>query len=263
MFKVTNLVKKGKNYLITIKDEIKEYVFKVSEDLIIEYRLLVGKEFDQKEFNSLVNAINKDAYYQKVLNYALFKPRTKKEIFTYLDKLKIEDYGYYLNKLEKLKLIDDLLYAENYINDAFNFKRVGPRKITDDLKLKGIKNELININLNKFKNKTHLENLEFWLEKKLRTLNNKPFYQTQKMLMNFLINKGFDYEDVTSVVNQNQEKIKKEINEDEIIIKEIKYLTTKYHKKDLKVSLNQYLINKLLAKGYQYSIIKKHLEGSL
>jgi regulatory protein len=263
MFKVTNLAKKGKNYLVTIKDEAKEFNYKVSEDLIIENRLLVGKEFDQKQFDSLVNTINKDAYYQKVLNYALFKPRTQKEIFTYLDKYKIEDYGYYLNKLEKLKLIDDAIYAENFIFDAINYKRVGPRKITKDLRLKGIQNEYIVNFLNKFKNEIHLGNIEFWLEKKLKTLTNKPYYQTHKVLINFLINKGFDYEDVMSIINQNQAKIKNEINEDEIIVKEIKNLSTKYQKKDLKVSLNQYLINKLLAKGYQYSVIKKHLEGSL
>lgn len=263
MYKVINLAKKGKNYQISIKDDLKEFNFVVSEDLIIEYRLLVGKELDQKQYNSLINAINKDAYYQKVLKYALFKPRTKKEIFTYLDKLKIEDYGYYLNKLEKLKLIDDALYAENYITDAINLKKIGPRKITEDLRIKGIKSELIDNFLVKFKPENHQSNIVYWLDKKLKTLTNKPYYQTHKMLINFLVNKGFDYEDVTSIVNQYQSQIKNSINEDQIIVKEIKYLSSKYQKKDLKVSLNQYLINKLLAKGYQYSVIKKHLEGSL
>jgi len=263
MYKVTDLTKKGKNYLVKITQEKKVVEYKVSEDLVIEFRLLVGKEFDEKQMNKLNEAINKDAYYQKVLHYALFKPRTKKEIFTYLEKLKIEDFGYYLTKLDKLRLINDQLYAANYVSDAINFKRIGKKKILEDLKSKGIKLEDINFHLNQYSSALLEENIQYWLDKKLKITKNKPYYQIKKMIITFLLNKGFDYEDVNSVFSINKEIIANDVNEETLIIKEISYLKTKYLKKEQKLTLNQYLTNKLLAKGYQYSIIKKYLEGSL
>ncbi len=263
MYKVTDLTQKGKNYLVKIAHEEKVVEYKVSEDLVIEFRLLVGKEFEQKQMQKINEAINKDANYQKVLHYALFKPRTKKEIFTYLEKLKIEDFGYYLTKLDKLKLINDQLYAENYVSDAINFKKDGPKKILEDLRKKGIALEDINHQLNNYAQSLLEENIKYWLDKKLRTTKNKPYYQTKNMIITFLLNKGFDYGDVNSVFSSNKEIIANDIDEESLIIKEISYLKTKYLKKEQKLTLNQYLTNKLLAKGYQYSIIKKYLEGSL
>ena len=262
MFKVIDLSKKGKNYQVIIKRNDKEKTYLVSEDLVIEYRLVIGKEFDQKQMDKLLEEINRDAIYQKVLKYALYKPRTKKEIFVYLDKLKIEKFGYYITKLEKTKLLNDDLYAKNYIDDAINFKKIGPRKIYEDLRIKGIQEEKIVLYLESYNQATIIENIRYNLEKKVKSISNKTFLQAKKVLINFLLNKGFDYNDINHQINDSLDLIDKYIDENKIIKKEIAYLKEKYHKKEQKLPLKQYLIQKLLAKGYQYNIIKEYLEGS-
>lgn len=124
MYNVKNLVKKGKNYQLTMENNDQETTFNVSEDLIVEYRLLQGKVIEDNQFKTIKAAINRDSYYQKVLKFALFKPRTRKEIFAYLDKLQVEEYGYYLTKLEKLKLLDDDSYTKNFVHEAIFFQAV-------------------------------------------------------------------------------------------------------------------------------------------
>lgn len=259
MIKVVELRKKGKNYLVTFKSDTFEEEYLVSEDLIIEYRLIIGKEFTEEQYKKIVNAINKDSIYQKLLKFALFKPRTKKEIFTYLDKKQVDDYGYYLNKLEKLKLLNDDLYAENYVSDSINFKKIGPKKIYENLRTKGLPDVLISKYLDKYPEDLYYENMAYWFDKKLKGTNNKPYLLLKKNLMTNLLTKGFDYEEVHAFIESKASTLIDEANEEEAIKKEIIKLKDQYQRKELKTSLNQYLIQKLLAKGYQYSSIKKYL----
>ncbi|HQN74905.1 MAG TPA: RecX family transcriptional regulator [Bacillota bacterium] len=262
MYRVKNLVKKGKNYQLTIENNDQETTFNVSEDLLVEYRLLQGKVIEENQFKIIEKAINRDSYYQKVLKFALFKPRTKKEIFAYLDKLQVEEYGYYLTKLEKMKLLDDDSYTKNFVHEAVFFKRFGPRKIREELRLKGIKIELINESLTIYNEVQLQENINFWLEKKVKSLQNKPFYKTQKSLIDFCMGKGFEYEDISPLIGNFQSEAISKTNELNLLSKEASHLLDKYQKKDQKQSLNQFLITKLLAKGYRYDLIKKYLEGS-
>lgn len=158
--------------------------------------------------------------------------------------------------------MNDDLYAKNYIDDAINFKKIGPRKIYEDLRIKGIQEEKIVLYLESYNQATIIENIRYNLEKKVKSISNKTFLQAKKVLINFLLNKGFDYNDINHQINDSLDLIDKYIDENKIIKKEIAYLKEKYHKKEQKLPLKQYLIQKLLAKGYQYNIIKEYLEGS-
>ncbi len=263
MIRVSSLSKKRKNYLVVFEDELgKAYDYLVSEDLVIEHRLVVDKQFEKKDFEKILSEIKKDEYYQKVLNYALFKPRTKYEIVKYLEKLSVSDFDYYIKKLAKLRLIDDDLYLNNYIDDSINLKRVGPNKIFNDLKTKGLNFQKIKENLKAIDGKVWLDNVTYWFEKKVKGLKSKSFLQSKKTIMNFLVNKGFDYEDILGVINNNQDIIKANIDEESAIKKEIEQIKKHYYKRQIKETLQHYIIGKLLAKGYQYKLIMKYIEGS-
>lgn len=263
MYKIEDLIKKGKIFLLTIAENENKTNYKISEDLLVEFNLYKNKEFDKNFYDKLILAINKDVYYQKVLHYALFKPRTQKEVVTYLKKYNIEDLEYYLQKLTKLKLLDDRNYTDIYVSESINYKHLGPAKIKDDLFLKGINSKLIDEFLSSYESKQIQENLEFWFDKKVKNLKNNPYQKNLRSLTVFLINKGFGYEEVSSFLKHNQEKIIDQSDESKAITKEIENLKTKYQKKEYNLSLKQFLVNKLMAKGYQYSTIKKYLGRSL
>ncbi|MDY0138469.1 MAG: regulatory protein RecX, partial [Candidatus Izemoplasmatales bacterium] len=167
--------------------------------------------------------------------------------------------SFYLGKLKKIKIINDNLYTENYISDSINLKHIGPRKIYEDLKFKGISQELITEKIIVYNKKEMLENIEYWLDKKIKMSSNIPMMKLKNQLKSFLVNKGFNFDDISSIISKKEDDISSSVNEDKIIIKEIENLKTKYNKKGLKMSLNQFLTSKLLAKGYQYSTIKKFL----
>ena len=107
------------------------------------------------------------------------------------------------------------------------------------------------------------ENINYWFDKKLKTLNNKPINKSKNLLMNYLVNKGFYYEDIKAFLAKNNDEISSKIDESKSIKKDIEFLKLKYSKKEQKQNLYQFLTTKLLAKGYQYQTIKQYLEGSL
>lgn len=263
MYRVSELVKKKNNYSISIAREDSTEIYSVSEDFLVEHKIYAGKEFSQNEHSKLLKSINQDKLYQKVLNYALFKPRTKYEITEYLNKNKISNPDFFINKLIRVKLIDDKKFAEIFIQDSISFKRLGPKKIENELKLKGIDFNLIYTLMEGYNHTKILENLEFWYDKKILTIKAKSLLQTQKNLFDFLVNKGFSFEDVNYIISYKSEQLKSTLDEDKIILDEIEVLRIKYNKNTPKISIDQYITNKLLSKGFSYSLIKKYLKEEI
>ena len=77
-----------------------------------------------------------DKYKTRVFKYVLYKPRTEKEV--YYKFKNFEDSAIYLKKvielLKELKYIDDKRYAEMYIEDSINIKRLSRFEIKNKLK---------------------------------------------------------------------------------------------------------------------------------
>ncbi|MCK5731709.1 MAG: RecX family transcriptional regulator, partial [Tenericutes bacterium] len=144
MYEVIESKYHKRKYLIVISDSKKDEEFLVSEDLMVEYRLVKGKELDKKQYLKFKEASKRDEIYQKVLHYALYKQRCTYDIKQYLDKKEVyqERQKYYLEKLRKSRILDDKNYTYNYIHEAFEFKKSGPKKIIYDLSRKKISEEL-------------------------------------------------------------------------------------------------------------------------
>jgi SOS response regulatory protein OraA/RecX len=145
------------------------------------------------------------------------------------------------------------------VSEAINYKHYGPAKIKEDLFTKGINSKLQEEFLSYYDSTQIRDNLDYWFDKKIKNLKNNPYQKNLKSLTVFLINKGFSYEDVSNYLKHNQQEIIDKSDESKAIIKDIEHLKVKYQKKEYNLSLQQFLINKLLAKGYQYSTIKKYL----
>ena len=115
---VKKVTKKGKKYLVEISNIEEELV--LSEDLIVEYRIIVGTIFDKKTFNKIKKSEKEVLYYNKVLHFIDFKPRTKKEVEEYLKKLEVplEQIGLIIKKLIKIAYIDDERYTKSYVLES-------------------------------------------------------------------------------------------------------------------------------------------------
>lgn len=247
-----------KNFLVLLKkDKEEEYI--VSEELLLEFRLLKGKELSDADYKKFKEAYKSDELYQKILHYALYKQRCTQDIEAYLTKKSVfgKEQVYYLEKLRKARILDDESYTQNYIHEAFEYKRLGINKIIYDLKFKNIDESIYQPIIDQITNKQVQDNIEYLLQKKLRQSKNKSLNKTLQDIKQFIIRKGYEYEMVNSVINQHKDEIASLISEDDALDKDYLTAKKKYGKDKSKEAKN--ILSNLLRKGYRYNKIKERM----
>lgn len=263
MYQVKGLEKKKNKYHVLIEFQGKETDYEVSEELILDYRLVTGKILDEIQFKTFMNALNNDKYRQKLMHYCTFKPRTIKEATDYLSAFKMPEKAKesLIKKLVDIHILDDQTYTKQYIQEYSSFRLIGPNKIRYDLKKKGISDALINLYIKSYTHDLIKENISKLIQKKIKSSKNKPLQKLKTSLMTYIVNKGYDYQSVKEVIESLMDHIHKNNNEEEALQKDFDNYVRKYRKSNQSQSLKAYCLPKLMQKGYSYHIIMKFLEG--
>jgi len=237
--------------------------YDVSDEIILEFRLVKGKQIDEETYLALKENILHDRYRQKLLHYATYKPRTIKEARDYLSQFDIPEKAKakYIQKLMDGKILDDDIYVKNYIDEYSHFRLIGPRKIEFDLIGKGIDRQKVNQMMGLYSTKLMKENIEKLIEKKLKSSKNKPLNKIKQTIKAYVVNKGYDYDLVQSVLDAMTATIEDHNDEDIAIQKDYDKYLRKYKKSNQSHSFKSYVIPKLMQKGYGYHKIIELLEG--
>jgi len=256
---VYDVFPKKKQVMVTFDDGKNLREFLVSEELFLDFRLVKGKEFTEEEYKKFLNAHSKDSIYQKILHFALFKPRCTHEMIEYFARTGIPegDYKYYLHKLYQARILDDEAYIRAFINDAFELKLHGPKKIIFELEQRRLKKEIYLELLSGITREKILANINQLFEKKLQATKPQSVAKTIQSLRQFIVNKGYEFADVDEVFNRNIDIIKDKSSEDKALEKDVLQAVRKYkHEEKNKM---EKIYGYLLRKGYSYHKIKAKL----
>ncbi|XMB71980.1 RecX family transcriptional regulator [Mycoplasmatota bacterium WC30] len=261
LYQVVELKRVKRKYLVIIKTDKSEEDYLLSEDLLVEYRLVKGKELEKKTYQSFKESYKRDELYQKVLHYALYKQRCTYEVIEYLTKRDIlkQDQIYYLNKLRNARILDDASYTKNFIQEAFEFKKYGLKKIVYELKQKHIDSALYEKAISQIKTSQVIDNINFLYQKKLRSTKNKSTNKAIQDIKQFIIRKGYDYSLVNQTIESKRAEIANSVSEDDALDKDYLIAKKKYSKKPEKEYQN--ILSYLLRKGYTYNKIKERMGG--
>jgi len=252
---------KGSRYLLKIrnKKEIESYL--VYENTIIKYNLLSPRELSNDEYNIIKKDKTIDKLYEKALHYIDYKMRTISEVKKYLSK-EVKEKEVINELISKLKMngyLNDDLYAKTYMNEKIDYDLVGPRYIKEKLILKGIHYDIIDSNLISYKEESQFDKVFELIKKETKYKIKKPYKKAYMSLKQKLFNKGFSLGVIESSLLSNIDIIKECIDEDSLILKEIKILKKKYDFDDYQDKSK--VTKSLIGKGYNYETIKKHLKG--
>ncbi|MGD9909266.1 MAG: RecX family transcriptional regulator [Candidatus Izemoplasmatales bacterium] len=266
MFKVQELKKqKNKTYTVTFLIGDNTQSFDVSEDLVVEYRLIKDKELTDEMYQSFLLSESIDVYFQSTLKYVLKYQKSVKETYEYLLKKGISEdlIGHVLQKLKKYKVLDDERLIEYLFDYQANQMLSGPEKIRFLFTQKGFSELLIANQLSGYTNQKIERNLTSLFNKRISHYKNNSTRQAKNKMMTYLVSKGYELKQVQAFVIHHQDDISALIDES----KELKREYTKVLDKSRKLGLSndalkQKVIQKLLSKGFQYQDIIKILERS-
>jgi len=185
-------VKNGSLLTVVLDDQTS---FRISKDLFLEQKILVGQDYSQKQINHFKNLALIESYYYKCLNLLSFRQRSQLELINYLKKFKLKtnQINQIIEKLSYNGYLQENKFLKSYIHDSLYLNFKSKRKIRYELIKKGFSAQQLESVLSQFSDQETLINL---IKKKQKMTK----YTDQKKLINYLINQGFDYEDIKIIL---------------------------------------------------------------
>lgn len=239
--------------------------FKVSTDLVVEYRLVRDKELSAEKYRSFQDDYTFDKWYQAALKYSVKYQKSEYETREYLRKKEVveESVDKVVSKLKRMNFLNDDRLIQALIEYQFQRQLNGPEKIAFSLKRKGFEDDLVKKHLGVVSFAGVEKNLETLFERKVPTLKNKSLYSATRTMTSYLVQKGYDLNRVQAFIISHKESFLEFVDETESLKYEFHKVQKKYSKTiQDEYELKQKIIASLLSKGFTYGAIKKILERS-
>jgi len=193
------------------------FAFGADEDLVVERRLVVGKEINKDDMEKLLSEAEVGKLVERVYGLLNVRYRSEREIRDYLKnlsfkrKLKEQDelsevvVEALIEKLKIRDLINDVRFAREWVEARRKSKKKGINALKAELFQKGINREIVDevIGADK-RDEMSEENLaKESLEKKLRIWKSLPEAEFKQKAIQFLMRRGFNYDIAKQVVENS------------------------------------------------------------
>jgi len=194
---IVNDLKAYKNYYLVIIDN-KEYKF--SEDTIVNFRLVKGKELSKDTLKKALQSEDLNYFYNKALQYQIRYMKGRAEIFNYLISkgVSINNANIILNKLEDTKILDDKMVASSLTRSYIKDKN-GILLIKEKLKAKGFKNEIIEEVLNEIDYDSYFDSLNNLYNKIKNKYDKFDDYIRVNKIKAYLLSRGYTFSDISEL----------------------------------------------------------------
>ncbi|MCC5894311.1 MAG: recombination regulator RecX [Alkalibacterium sp.] len=248
---------KAKNrFNIYINDE---YAFPVDDNLLVQHRLIKGKELTKEDIDELRAKGELSKGYQAALHYLNFKMRSEKEIVDYLKKKEYQTIGPIIEKLKSNRLINDEEYAKSFVRTNSLLKLEGPKKIERTLYTKGLSKGDVLTGLDEYSEDKQQENASKLAEKVLNRQRNKSSREMTQKIREQLMTHGFD----SDVIQRTLDELEIDQSDDEeyeALQMQGEKAWTRYSRKHSGYDLISKTKTFLYSKGYPREMIDRFIE---
>jgi regulatory protein len=162
--------------------------------------LKVGKELTQEEIEEIVKKADFSKTFDKVIRFAMTRPRSKKEISDWFRRKEVHEsmHAELFNKLTRLELLDDTKFANWWIAQRTNFRPKSKMALTMELRQKGIDKDIIKEVLSE-SGIDELTLAKQLVEKKRRAWERLEPQDKKKKITYILGSKGFGWDIIKEV----------------------------------------------------------------
>lgn len=223
------------------------------DEVIINNNLLYNNEIDSDLLNKINNENSFYKIYNKVIKLISVRLRSEHEIIDYLNNNNINenDKKKIIDLLKLNNLINDNLFVKSYIYDKINLSNYGPNKIKRDLLNYNIDDSIINSEIENIDKNLIINKIDKLVNKKINSNNKYSNYILKQKLIIYLIDLGFDKDDIVLVLNNY------DFYDDDLIYKNYDKLYKKLSQKYSDKILYQKIKEKLYRMGFSLSQIDK------
>lgn len=213
--KITKLEKGKKNpqKINVYVDE--KYSFNIDELEVSNLKLFAGKEITKAELKDFKSTSSFSKLYEYCLNLINRRPRSEAEIrlkINFISKKWSKEYSQeeieeIIKKLQDKNYLNDEAFAQWWIENRTRFRPKGKYALKQELKQKGISNEVIEQAIADFYPTENEEEIIYKLaEKKYKLLEKEEKYKRKQKTLAFLLRKGFDYDKIVIVISKLNDK---------------------------------------------------------
>lgn len=196
-----------------------QFVFGADEDLVVEKRLIVGKEITKEDLDKLLFEAEVGKLMERMYGLWNARQRSEKEVRDYLRNLsfkrKIKDQDVIpqaaiellINKLKQKSLLSDENFARAWVESRRKSKKKGKIALKQELFQKGIDKEIIDQIINEESGSlSEVQLAQQSLDKKWKIWQSLPDLEKKKKAYEFLTRRGFEYEIVKETVEKYLQK---------------------------------------------------------
>lgn len=193
-------LQKDKNRVNVYLDD--KFGFGIDLDNFVLLNLKIDQELTEKEVTDIV----KKAEYQKTLDklfrFAMVRPRSEKEVTDYFKRKKVHEsmHEKLFEKLKHLELLDDTKFAQWWVEQRQNFRPKPKRILSIELRIKGIKKEIIDEVLGEEIVDEEKMARELISKKAYKWKSLEPREAKQKMSQ-YLAGKGFSWDVIGKIID--------------------------------------------------------------
>ena len=180
-----------------------KFGFGLDLENFVKLGLRVEQELSEEEVAEIVKKSEFQKTLDKLLKFATFRPRSEKEINDWFKRKRVHEslHKELFNRLKRLELIDDAQFAQWWVEQRSQFKPRGKRALQAELRMKGIKKEIIETVLEK----TEVD--EGKVAKELLAKNtykwkNLPIREARQKMGVYLARKGFGWEVIAKILKE-------------------------------------------------------------
>lgn len=163
--------------------------------------LQVGQDLSPEKIQELQEIDAQEVAYQRALNFISYRSRSEKEVRQNLQKHDTpeEVITEVLERMQSNGLVDDLQFAQDWVENRSAFRPRGRRALAMELRQKGIADEAIEAALRELDEEPLAYQAALKQSRKYAGLEWKAFRQKMSA---FLARRGFNYEVAKPVIEQ-------------------------------------------------------------
>lgn len=192
-----------------------EFAFGADEDLVVNRRLVVGKEIERQDLEQILFEAEVGKLMEKMYRLFGIRQRSEREVREYLKvknfKLKVKSgkamsqlvIDALIEKLRAKQMINDEEFARAWVEARRRSKKLGIKALKQELFQKGIDRELAErIMNNELSFNSEEQIAEQALERKIRAWGNLEPLDFKKKAFGFLARKGFEFDVIQKLVEK-------------------------------------------------------------